>query len=225
MTEVINLKAVNNINSFDVNKILEKKKGQLILKRLFDIIVSSLGIIILSPFLLLTAVTIKLDSKGPVFFKQIRVGKDEKQFKIYKFRTMVTDAEKQGLQITVGDDPRITKIGRFLRKYKLDEFPQLFNVFIGNMSFVGPRPEVPKYIALYDSKQKSILKVRPGITEEASIEYKDESEILAKSSCPEKTYIEEIMPKKIELNLNYMKNISLLYDISLMFKTIFSINK
>ncbi|MEL7570492.1 MAG: sugar transferase [Eubacteriaceae bacterium] len=195
------------------------------LKRLFDIIVSSLGIIILSPFLLLTAVTIKLDSKGPVFFKQIRVGKDEKQFKIYKFRTMVTDAEKQGLQITVGDDPRITKIGRFLRKYKLDEFPQLFNVFIGNMSFVGPRPEVPKYIALYDSKQKSILKVRPGITEEASIEYKDESEILAKSSCPEKTYIEEIMPKKIELNLNYMKNISLLYDISLMFKTIFSINK
>lgn len=219
------MKAVNNINSFDVNKILEKKKGQLILKRLFDIIVSSLGIIILSPFLLLTALIIKLDSKGPVFFKQIRVGKDEKQFKIYKFRTMVFDAEKQGLQITVGADPRITKTGRFLRKYKLDEFPQLFNVFIGNMSFVGPRPEVPKYTALYDNKQKSILKLRPGITEEASIKYKDESEILAKSSCPEKTYIEEIMPKKIELNLNYMKNISLLYDISLMLKTIFSINK
>ncbi|NMC56692.1 MAG: sugar transferase, partial [Eubacteriaceae bacterium] len=117
------------------------------LKRLFDIIVSSLGIIILSPFLLLTALIIKLDSKGPVFFTQIRVGKDEKQFKIFKFRTMVTDAEKQGLQITVGADPRITKAGRFLRKYKLDEFPQLFNVFIGNMSFVGPRPEVPKYIA------------------------------------------------------------------------------
>jgi len=219
------LKAADNLNPLDVNRILERKKGQLILKRLFDIIVSSLGIIILSPFLLLTAVTIKLDSKGPVFFKQTRVGKDEKQFNIYKFRTMVTDAEKQGMQITVGDDPRITKIGRFLRKYKLDEFPQLFNVFIGNMSFVGPRPEVPKYIALYDSKQKSILKVRPGITEEASIKYKDESEILAKSSCPEKTYIEEIMPKKIELNLNYIKNISLLYDISLMLKTIFSINK
>jgi lipopolysaccharide/colanic/teichoic acid biosynthesis glycosyltransferase len=170
--------------------------------------------------MLLIGILIKFDSQGPVFFKQTRVGRNGRKFKIFKFRTMVVDAEKLGMQITVGKDSRITGTGRFLRKYKIDELPQLINVLKGDMSFVGPRPEVPKYVSLYTEDQKNILKISPGITDYASIEYKDENDILALSENPEKTYIEEIMPRKINLNMKYIKNISLPEDIKIIIKTI-----
>ena len=215
-------KVGDNGQSFSckIDNILKKKKTQLIIKRLFDISVSAIGIIILSPVFLIVAVAIKKDSVGPVFYRQVRVGKDGKEFRIFKFRTMAVDADKQGMQITIDGDRRITKPGNFLRKYKIDELPQLINVFIGNMSFVGPRPEVPKYIAIYNEEQRNILKVRPGITDNASIEYRNENTLLSKSEDPERTYIEEIMPKKIELNFVYLNNISVLYDIRLILKTI-----
>ena len=171
------------------------------------------------------SILIKLDSKGPILFKQIRVGKNGKPFKIFKFRTMVVDAEKKGMQITVGRDSRITKSGHVLRKTKLDELPQLFNVLTGEMSFVGPRPEVPRYVEMYDENQKSILKVRPGITDLASIKYRNENDLLAKSLDPEATYINEIMPKKIELNIEYLKNMSVLYDIKLIIRTVLVVIK
>jgi len=207
----------------EVDEILKRKKLQIILKRGFDIIFSLLGLIVLLPAFLVIATAIKLDSNGPVFFRQVRVGKNGKEFKILKFRTMVVDAEKKGLQITVDKDSRITKVGRFLRKYKLDEFPQLINVLVGDMSFVGPRPEVPKYVALYNDEQKIVLKVKPGITDIASIEYKDENTLLNQNDNPEKIYIEEIMPEKLKLNIDYIKSISIIYDIKLILKTILRI--
>lgn len=194
-------------------------------KRLFDLTVSSVAIVLLSPVFLLIAILIKLDSKGQVFFLQSRVGKDEKVFQIYKFRTMVVDAEKLGKQITVGRDPRITRVGHYLRKYKIDELPQLFNVFNGSMSFVGPRPEVPRYTALYNSEQREVLRVRPGITDLASIKYRDENEVLAQSENPEKTYIEEVMVDKLQLNLDYIQNRSFWVDIKIIFQTIYKIVK
>ncbi|CEN83680.1 sugar transferase [Paraclostridium sordellii] len=209
----------------DIKKELEKRKLSLIIKRIFDIAVSSMGLIVLLPILIVIAILIKLDSKGPVFFKQKRVGKNKKIFEIYKFRTMVTDAEKLGKQITVGADNRITKVGRFIRKYKLDEFPQLINVLKGEMSLVGPRPEVPKYVELYDIYQEQILLVQPGITDYASIKFKNESELLGCSNNPEKSYVEDIMPQKINLNMKYIKNISLFEDIKLVLSTILEILK
>ncbi|UAG19722.1 sugar transferase [Paraclostridium bifermentans] len=192
----------------------------LVFKRIFDIGASFFGLVILSPILLLIAILIKIDSKGPVFFKQQRVGKNKKNFEIYKFRTMVTDAEKIGKQITIGNDSRITNVGKFIRKCKLDELPQLINVFKGEMSLVGPRPEVPKYVDLYDEYQEQILLVQPGITDYASIEFRNENDILGESSSPEETYIKDIMPTKIELNVKYIKNISLVEDFKLILKTI-----
>lgn len=209
----------------DIKEELNKKKVNLIIKRLFDIGASSIGLILLSPILILIAICIKLDSKGPVFFKQIRVGKNKELFKIYKFRTMVTDAEKLGKQITVGNDTRITKVGTFIRKCKLDELPQLINVLKGDMSLVGPRPEVPKYVELYDDYQEQILLVQPGITDYASIEFRNESEILGESENPESKYINDIMPYKIELNIKYIKNISLYEDLKLITRTIKAIAK
>ena len=209
----------------DIKQELENKKFNLFIKRAFDIIASFCGLIILSPMLLIVSLAIKIDSKGPVFFKQKRVGKNNKIFEIYKFRTMVTDAEKLGKQITVGNDSRITRVGTFIRKCKLDEFPQLINVLKGEMSLVGPRPEVPRYVDLYDEYQSQILLVQPGITDYASIEYRNENEILGKSENPEKTYIEEIMPTKIELNMKYIRNISLFEDIKLVIATISAIIK
>lgn len=221
MSKVLIKESSVEIGSLEtIDEILEKRKIQLILKRTFDIVVSFIGLLILSPIFLIIAIAIKLDSKGPVFFKQERIGKDGKEFRIFKFRTMVVDAEKKGMQITVDGDSRITKLGHFLRKSKIDELPQLINVLIGDMSFVGPRPEVPKYVAMYDENQRSILKIRPGITDIASIEYRDENLLLAKSKNPEETYIQEIMPRKIELNVEYIKKISLTYDIRLILKTI-----
>ena len=194
------------------------------LKRIFDIILSLFGLIILLPFMLIIAIFIKLDSKGPVFFKQLRVTKNEREFKIFKYRTMRVGSDKYS-QITVGKDDRITKIGSFLRKYKLDEIPQLINVLIGDMSLVGPRPEVPKYVALYTDEQKEILKVRAGITDYASIEFSNENDLLALEEDPEKAYIEKVMPKKIELNKKYLSEISILTDIRIILLTIKKILK
>lgn len=222
MPGIVDTKSISDNN---INRILEKKRIQLIIKRIFDFTVSSIGIIIISPILLVISILIKLDSKGPILFKQIRVGKNGKPFKIFKFRTMVVDAEKKGMQITVGRDSRITKSGHVLRKTKLDELPQLFNVLAGEMSFVGPRPEVRRYVEMYEENQKSILKVRPGITDLASIKYRNENDLLAKSLDPEATYINEIMPKKIELNIEYLKNMSVLYDIKLIIRTVLVVIK
>lgn len=207
----------------NIDTILQQKRLQLILKRIFDIVVSFVGLVILSPLFLILAIAIARDSKGPVFFKQTRVGRNGVPFKIYKFRTMVEDAEARGMQLTVGDDSRITKVGTFLRKTKIDELPQLINVFKGEMSFVGPRPEVPKYVGLYTEDQRQVLMVRPGITDLASIEYRNESELLATADNPEKVYIEEVMPRKIELNKKYIENISLCGDIRVIFKTLASL--
>lgn len=192
---------------------------RLILKRIFDFIASLMGLIILSPFMLIIAILIKVDSKGPVFFKQIRVTKDARKFEIFKYRTMKVGSDKFS-QITIGKDNRITRIGSFLRKYKLDEIPQLINVLTGDMSLVGPRPEVPKYVDMYTEEQKEILKVRAGITDYASIEFSDENEILANEEEPEKAYIEKIMPRKIELNKKYLSEISVFTDIKIIILTI-----
>lgn len=202
------------------SEVLKKKKFALFIKRAFDIVASAIGLLFLLIPFCIVAVIIKCTSKGPVFFKQVRVGKSGKEFKIFKFRTMVVDAEKKGLQITTKGDSRVTKIGAILRKTKLDELPQLINVLIGEMSFVGPRPEVPKYVALYNEEQKNVLLVRPGITELSSILFRDENEMLDSSENPEKTYIEKIMPIKINYNLDYITKIGPIYDLKLIFKTI-----
>lgn len=189
-------------------------------KRIFDFICSTLGLIILSPFLIIIAIRIKTDSDGPIFFRQIRVGEKNKEFEILKFRTMVVNAEKLGRQITVGNDSRITKIGAFLRKYKLDELPQLINVFKGDMSLVGPRPEVPRYVKLYNDKQKKVLQVKPGITDLASIRYRDENELLGEAENPDEFYINTIMPDKLALNLEYINRNNVFIDIYIILKTI-----
>ena len=174
--------------------------------------------------MIIIAILIKLDSKGPIFFKQVRVTKNGREFKIFKYRTMKIGSDKYS-QITVGKDSRITKVGDFLRKYKLDEIPQLINVLIGDMSLVGPRPEVPKYVALYTEEQREILKVRAGITDYASIEFSNENDILANETDPEKAYIEKIMPRKIELNKKYLSEISIMIDIKIILLTIKKILK
>lgn len=191
-----------------------------VVKRIFDFVCSTLGLIILSPVLIVIAIRIKTGSDGPVFFKQIRVGENNKEFEILKFRTMVVDAEKLGRQITVGNDSRITKIGAFLRKYKLDELPQLINVFKGDMSLVGPRPEVPRYVKLYNEEQRNVLKVKPGITDLASIRYRDENELLGEAENPDEFYINTIMPDKLALNLEYINNNNVFIDIYIILKTI-----
>ena len=168
-------------------------------KRLFDLFFTIPGLLLLAPVMACLSIWIKLDSEGPVFFRQERVGRRGKSFKIYKFRTMCLNAEAKGRQITVGNDPRITQSGFFLRKYKLDELPQLLNVFIGEMSLVGPRPEVPRYVAMYpEDIRQIVLSVPPGITDFASIEYKDENEILGRAIDPQKAYIEEVLPIKVK---------------------------
>lgn len=172
--------------------------------RLFDILISLILLTLFSPIMLLFSVWIVLDSEGGILFKQVRIGMNNGQFKILKFRTMSIDSESKGL-LTVGADDRITSAGRFLRRTKLDELPQLFNVLKGEMSLVGPRPEVPKYVEMYSDSQKQVLAIRPGITDEASLEFFDESEILSQSNDPVSTYINEIMPRKIELNLPYVQ--------------------
>lgn len=192
------------------------------LKRLFDIVASFCGIVILFPLIVIVSILIKLTSKGPVLFKQVRVTKNGKLFKIYKFRTMRENSEGNK-QITVGNDSRITGIGHVLRKTKLDELPQLFNVLKGKMSLVGPRPEVPKYVELYTEEQREILKVSAGITDYASIYFSNESELLGEAENPEEFYIKKIMPYKIELNKKYIKEIGIVTDIKLIILTILKI--
>jgi lipopolysaccharide/colanic/teichoic acid biosynthesis glycosyltransferase len=193
------------------------------MKRIFDIFFSILGLVILFPILLTLAIIIKIDSKGPVFYKQTRVGLNNTDFKIYKFRTMRVNSDQLGL-LTIGDrDPRVTNIGYVLRKFKLDELPQLINVLIGNMSFVGPRPEVRKYVNLYSKSDLEILSVKPGITDYASIKFRNEAEIMSKSESPEDVYINEIMPEKIRLNKIYVKEQGLFTDIKIIFLTFASI--
>jgi lipopolysaccharide/colanic/teichoic acid biosynthesis glycosyltransferase len=191
------------------------------LKRIFDFLVSLFGLIIFSPLFLIIAILIKLDSEGPVFYRGERIGKDGKPFRIFKFRTMVKDAEKMGGPSTSADDPRLTKIGKFLRKYKLDELPQLINVLKGEMSLVGPRPEVKMYVDMLKPEEKEIiLSVKPGMTDLASLWDFHEEEVLKGSEDPEKTYLEKIRPRKIQLQIEYVKNRSFLLDLKIILKTI-----
>lgn len=193
------------------------------LKRSFDILSSGLGLLLISPILLIVSLAIALSSKGGVFYKQSRVGLNGVNFNILKFRTMFTGSDKKGL-LTVGDrDPRVTPIGYYLRKYKLDELPQLINVLIGDMSLVGPRPEVSKYVNLYSKEDRVVLSIKPGITDYASIYFRNENEILNSSSNPEKKYIEEVMPMKLELNKKYIEEKGLLTDLKIIFMTLKSI--
>ena len=193
--------------------------------RFFDLLFSFLGLIVLSPFFLLMALLIAADSRGGVFYCQTRVGKNGKDFRLYKFRTMASGSDKKGL-ITVGaKDARITKVGYFLRKYKLDELPQLINVLKGEMSLVGPRPEVRKYVEMYTPEQRRVLSVRPGITDYASIEYVDENRILGEAEDPDKAYIEKIMPDKIRYNMRYIEHKSAREYFKIIFLTFWSIVK
>ena len=189
------------------------------MKRLFDIVASGLGLIVLSPLFLILAIWIKLDSKGPVFYRQVRVGRNNKDFRIFKFRSMRVGADKGSLVTIGGHDPRVTRSGYFIRKFKLDELPQLINVFIGDMSLVGPRPEVRHYVDYWTEDQMHVLDVRPGITDPASIKFRNENELMKKAEDPEKYYIGVIMQEKIKLYLEYVKKHSFIYDIGLIFKT------
>lgn len=193
-------------------------------KRLFDWVMASLGLLVLGPVLLLIALAIKLDSPGPIFFRQERVGRFGRPFRIHKFRTMRHDPVGQGLQITVGADRRITRVGQVLRSSKLDELPQLIDVWLGTMSLVGPRPEVPRYVAHYPQAMKDkVLSVRPGITDIASIEYRDESTVLARAADPERAYIDEVLPHKLALAASYVDQASVWLDIKLILRTIAAI--
>lgn len=195
------------------------------MKRIFDLFFSFLGILVLLPIYFIIAILIKLDSKGDVLYKQERIGLNGISFYVLKFRTMVPNSFSKGA-LTVGSrDPRVTNVGFYLRKYKLDELPQLFNVLFGEMSFVGPRPEVRKYTDLYDQNQKKVLSVKPGITDYASIKYRNENDLLAKSENPEKLYIEEIMPHKLQLNLEYINNNNIFKDVQIIFSTFYTIVK
>lgn len=186
-------------------------------KRAFDILCSLLGLVVLSPVLLVVSVLVAVTSPGGVFFRQERIGKDGRPFHIFKFRSMRKD--NAGLKITTGNDSRITPVGRFLRKSKIDELPQLINVLVGDMSFVGPRPEVADYVNLYTPYQRQVLLVRPGITGLASIRFRNENDLLTASDDPNRTYVEQIMPRKIDLDLEYIPHASVFYDIKLIFQT------
>lgn len=189
-------------------------------KRLFDILLSFIGLFIFTPILLLMAFLIKIEDRGPVFYRGVRVGRHGKSFRIFKFRTMVINAEKMGGPSTPADDPRITRIGRYIRKFNLDELPQFINVLKGEMSIVGPRPEVPQYVEMFTEEEKKILNVRPGITDWASIWNPDEGAVLAGSDDPEKVYLEKIRPEKIRLQLEYVRDHSVWVDFKIMFTTV-----
>ena len=195
------------------------------MKRLFDIVMSGLGLLVLSPIFLIIAIWIKLDSKGPVFYRQVRVGRFNKDFRIFKFRSMRVGADKGSLVTIGGHDPRITRSGYFIRKFKLDELPQLINVFVGDMSLVGPRPEVRHYVDYWTPEQMHVLDVRPGITDPASIKFRNENELMEKAEDPEKYYIEVIMQEKIKLYLEYVEHHTFFGDIGLIFKTFWTIIK
>lgn len=194
-----------------------------LLKRTFDLLASSLGLLLLSPLFLVLAIWIKFDSRGPVFYRQVRVGKGNRDFRLFKFRSMRVGSDKKGLITVGGHDPRITRSGYYIRKYKLDELPQLINVFTGDMSLVGPRPEVRKYVDLYTPEQMHVLDVRPGITDLASIRYRNENELLEKVDDPDQYYTDVIMQDKLQLNLEYVQKQSFWFDLQLIFKTFWEI--
>jgi lipopolysaccharide/colanic/teichoic acid biosynthesis glycosyltransferase len=190
-------------------------------KRLFDLLFSAAALLLVLPVLLVSAAWIKLDSTGPVFFRQERVGRTGRTFRIFKFRTMRVDAERHGPQITVGEDVRITRPGHWLRRYKLDELPQFINVLLGDMSVVGPRPEVPRYVALYSAAQRdTVLSVRPGITDIASLEYRDENALLANCDDPERVYVEQVLPAKLALCERYVRERTFLGDLRIVGRTL-----
>ena len=201
-------------------ELLKKRTGSLIMKRIFDIVMSLLLLMILSPVFLVVSIWIKLDSKGPVFFRQVRVTTYGKQFRIFKFRTMCENAEKKGSLVTVGNDSRITKVGEKIRHCRLDEIPQLLNVLAGDMTFVGTRPEVVKYVNAYSDEMYATLLLPAGITSVASIQYKDEDEILSKAKDPDDAYIREVLPDKMKYNLASIENFSFLNEIKTMVNTL-----
>ena len=190
------------------------------MKRSFDMTMAALGLVLLSPLLMVVAIMIKLSSRGPIFFRQERVGRRFQPFFIYKFRTMVQDAPRRGGPITFGDDPRITRLGHILRKCKIDEFPQLINVLIGDMSLVGPRPEVPRYVDMFREDYEIILQVRPGITDLASLKYRDEAAILGRAKDPEEEYVKRVLPEKIGYAKEYVRRSSLPFDLVIIIKTV-----
>lgn len=202
--------------------VLCSKRTSLACKRAFDIVVSAIMLVVLSPLFLLLSIAIKIDSKGPVFFRQVRITQYGREFRIHKFRTMVTDADKLGTQVTVGADPRITKVGSMLRGCRLDEIPQLIDILSGSMSFVGTRPEVPKYVESYTDEMMATLLLPAGVTSEASIRYKDEAELLDKADDVDKAYVDKVLPDKMKYNLKGIENYSFLGDIKMMFMTFFA---
>ena len=206
-------------------EVLKKKRLSLILKRIFDIVVSLVMLIILLPVFILLGIAIKVDSSGPIFFRQERITQYGRKFKIFKFRTMVNNAEKLGTQVTVGNDSRITKVGSFIRDCRLDEISQLLNILTGDMTFVGTRPEVKKYVDHYTNDMMATLLLPAGVTSLASIYYKDEAELLEKSDNPDKTYVEEILPEKMKYNLQNIENFNFFEDIKIMFMTVLAVIK
>ena len=203
--------------------ILNKKRGSLVCKRLFDIAVSAVMLVVLSPVFLLLAIAIKLDSPGPVFFRQVRVTQYGQHFRIFKFRSMVNNADKLGSQVTVSGDSRVTRVGRLIRSCRLDELCQLIDIFRGTMTFVGTRPEVPKYVAAYTDEMMATLLLRAGVTSEASILYKDESQLLDKAENVDETYIQTVLPAKMRYNLRAIEKFSFWGDIHTMFRTVFAV--
>lgn len=222
----------DNMKNDEVRKyydILSKKKMSIFFKRIFDILFSSLMIIILLPFFIIVSIWIKFDSKGPVFYRQERVTTNGKKFKIFKFRTMVQDADKKGSLVTTQNDSRITNVGKKIRKLRLDEIPQLFNVFLGDMSFVGTRPEVEKYVKEYSNEMMATLLMPAGITCTASIKYKDEDDVISSHMSKEKNidevYVEDILPEKMKYNFEYLKRFNILEDINVCFDTVIGVLK
>jgi len=208
----------------DLSTSISKRNQQLVpadtARRAFDLIASTTGIVVFSPLLLLAAVTVKLSSRGPVLFRQRRVGRNFQEFTILKFRTMTVDAPQRGLQITAGGDHRITRVGHILRRSKIDELPQLFNVVRGDMSLVGPRPEVRRYVEMFREEYQTILQVRPGITDLASIAFRNESELLRLADDPEQAYIKDILPCKLRLSRQYVERATFRYDLAIIFRTL-----
>ena len=193
------------------------------MKRMFDIVVAAAALVVLFPLLVLSALLIKLDSPGPIFFKQERIGRNFRPFWIYKFRTMAQDAPARGGLVTIGEDARVTRVGRLLRKSKIDEIPQLTNILKGDMALVGPRPEVRYYVELFRRDYEEILKVRPGLTDLASLKYRDEAALLGKAANPEDEYRTRVLPDKIRLAKDYLRRSSFLFDLSLILKTLFKL--
>ena len=205
--------------------ILKHKSASVIVKRCFDILVSVILLILLLPFFLVISICVKCTSSGPIFFRQVRVTKYNKKFKIFKFRTMVDGADKMGSQVTTGQDRRVTSVGKFLRKVRLDEIPQLINIFMGDMTFVGTRPEVPKYVEQYTPEMMATLLLPAGVTSLASISFKDEEKLLTDVNSVDEVYVSEILPQKMKFNLEYITKFSFVYDIKIMVKTVIAVLK